>query len=66
MTGLPQRTMQNSIHGFVLRKYTKPAHEHNLQVFPALRKPSSSPFTGTLKMLRHITANMHFFTQTDN
>ena len=36
LTGLSQAHLHIVIHGFVLRKYTKPAHERNLQVFPAL------------------------------
>jgi len=58
MTGLRHHSLQIAIHGFVFLKFTKPAHEHNLQVLPALRKPGSVPFIGTLKMLRHITAKM--------
>jgi hypothetical protein len=43
------------IHGFVFEEDTKPAHEHHLQVLPSLRKPSSVPFSGTLKKLRNLT-----------
>ena len=35
-TGLSHANLHIVIHGFVLRKYTKPAHERNLQVFPIL------------------------------
>ena len=56
MIGLRHRYLQIVIHGFAFLKVAKPAHEHNLQVLPALRKPSSVPFIATLKMLRHITA----------
>jgi len=30
-----------AIHGFVLEKYTKPAHERHQQVIPRFGKPAS-------------------------
>jgi len=56
MIGLRHRYLQIVIHGFAFLKVAKPAYEHNLQVLPALRKPSSVPFIATLKMLPHIMA----------
>ena len=41
-TGLRKRYLQMAIHGFVLRKYTKPADEHHLQVAAFMRKPASA------------------------
>jgi hypothetical protein len=34
LPGLPRRTLHMAIHGFVFLKYTKPADEHHLQVYP--------------------------------
>ena len=45
MTGLRHRSLQIVIHGFALLIFAKPAHEHNLQVLPSLRKPGSVSFT---------------------
>jgi hypothetical protein len=53
-TGLRKRYLQMAIHGFVLRKYTKPADEHHLQVDVLMRKPSSckkSTFNNKLLLL---------------
>jgi hypothetical protein len=36
MTGLRHPSLQIVIHGFAFLKFAKPAHEHNLQVMPAL------------------------------
>ena len=33
-TGLHKRYLQMAVHGFVFEKYTKPADEHHLQVYP--------------------------------
>jgi hypothetical protein len=36
LTGLPLAHLHIVIHGFAFWKFAKPAHERNLQVFPAL------------------------------
>jgi hypothetical protein len=38
--GLPRRYLHMVIHGFVLKKYTKPVDEHDLQVSNRLGKPA--------------------------
>jgi hypothetical protein len=39
--------LANNNSRFCFLKYTKPAHEHYLQVLPTLLKPASPPSTGT-------------------